>query len=551
MKEYAWKAVLCQRSFALIGFIFVCCFGRSAEKNSWSQEPIWPIPSAQKVAVPLVDVFAVDLEVLSLRLGVTFIAEGQPFPPNNKLPAPSLSNNLSSEAAVREVADYFDYSAVRQGNIYLLMKRYTNPEDMPEVTPEECMNGLKAISKILILFNPKIPTGTFAGEPMANIVHLLSTEQLERLSKSGLSVSELTPSQHEEVWRLALDFYLQSEADHVEETYSILENRNPADPVFHWQTIMNVHAFGYDTRSAKLNKILFIPVSDSNRIIVNPDGGTGKFSSVHTHNGVVVPDLDPADPNGVPEPTKRFLDDKGRHSNAISISQAMSGLNGRTANHVVYKVDAEYAAKRVILVGVDKLPGDVLMRALAAVYGLRIARNEDGNLVLTHPLVIKAKQLPDLGRALQSAIPAPIYRAIRTQALAAHKEIKGMKRPVLANEYQAPGFAIHRSAIQMFLYVAEAEVKAHTGEKLALSHLGERANTMFMIAETVDSFSQVCWLTDRPLPPYVADIDHVTLTGGIYRNAEDAELFSLHFSYINPKTGIMYSGIGFTNAIVP
>ena len=449
------------------------------------------------------------------------------------------------------MADYFDYSVTRKGSVYLLTKRHSNPDDLPDVTPEECKIGLRAISRILAPFNPGFSQGTFAGEPMASIAHLLNAEERDRLHQRGIPVSELTSVQHQEVWRLAMKFFLQAEADRVEESYAAVENRNPPDPVFHWQTIMNVNAFGYDTRSVQLNKILFIPVSNSNQIMVFANGMSGHLTSANKQKGVTSPSIDPTDPTGVSEPMKRFMDDNGRSSHAVSISQAVAALNARPANQVVYKVDVAYAAKLVTLAGIDKLSADIVMRSLAAVYGLRLVNKEDGSFVLTHPAPTEVKRLSDLAGSIRSAIPTPIYRTIQARLTSRHAERTMRLFPVLAGQYEEQASELRPTAIQLFRYGVEPKVKSQTGAKLALSHLNERERSMFALADTIGEFSEACWLADRPLPPYIADFDHVILTGGMYRSAEGAERFSLYFSYPNPKTGRMYRGVGFSNAIVP
>ena len=104
--------------------------------------------------------------------------------------------------------------------------------------------------------------------------------------------------------------------------------------------------------------------------------------------------------------------------------------------------------------------------------------------------------------------------------------------------------------MRMFRYTVEPKVKAQPGKKLSLAHLSEQERSTFGLANAITALSHACWLADRPLPPYIADIEHVTLTGGMYINAEGLERFSLYFSYLNPKTGMMYKGVGFSNAIL-
>jgi len=606
--KYTWQTGPRARGFAWISSIVILWASAGGQVSS-GQALTPPTASVQKGDVPAASLFIQDLEILSQRLKITFIAESWPLSGKKESLVPSLNERLSQEDAVKEVADYFDYDVIPHGHVYLLQKRYTAPEDVPEVTSEECLMGLKAVSTILAPFNPKIPTGTISGDPMANIANLLDKNQLNRLGEDGIRVADLTPPQHEEVWRVARKFFLQTEADRIDNSYISLENENPTDPVFHWEKVLDVTAFGYDTRSVKLNKSVFIPVSNSNRIMVTPDGGTGRFTNVRKHNGVVVPDLDPTDPLGVSENAKQFLGlarkqlkgpshdpaqeitqqreedvvvragynlantdvaspaiavrskpvafhGNSEDSATTSIAQAIAALNGDTPAPVC-KVDPMYAAKRVTIVGLDNLQTDRadragrLLRSLAELYGLRVAQGEDGSLTLTHRLFVEPQKLSDLSAALKSAIPDPIYRALHKHSRPTDNETTGRGNPVLSYEYTKSASACQHSAMQMFRYLAEAAVSSKPEKRLALSQIGETARSLFIVARTVDAFSSACWLAGRAAPPYITDFDHVTLTGGIYHNEEGAERLSLFFSYPNATTHQMYRGVGFVNAIVP
>lgn len=481
---------------------------------------------------------------------MAFVAEGEPIPKTQEDPEPSLKETLSQEDAVREVADYFDYSFTHEGSVYLLKKRYTNVDDLPDLTQMEYQNALRSVAKILAAFNPQIPPGNFAGDPMANIALLLSETQKEKLSTSGLPVSELDAPQRAEVWKLALKFYIQDKADPIEATYSRMENRNPADPIFHWQTIKNIYAFGYDTRSVALNKIVFVTLSDSDKIVVEPDGTIIQRTFTNNRTGAIVSTEDPTDPAKLSEPMQAFLDAKSKSLDSVSLSDVITALNTRIKNSGVYKIDAMYAPKHVTLAGEEILSTETLMRSLAAVYGLRVIANKDGSFVLTHPLAVEATQLSDLGRALRSVLPEPILRMFRTRDISAYDKDK-LERPLLSSDYESRASTSSRSAMRMFRYLAEREVKSQSEKRLALSHLSEPARNLFALSSTLGAFAGASWIADRTAPPYITDFDHVILTGGIYNNPQGAARLSLFLSYTNPKSGVTSRGVGFSNAIIP
>jgi hypothetical protein len=557
MIDHAFRPLFALRSFAGVGALVFLSFCGPVGQDACAQATIPPAASEQKTTLSAADLFSKDLEILSKRLGVAFVAEGQPYPLPSSGPVPTLSEKLSQADAVQEVANYFDYSAVRQGDAYLLTKRYTSPEDMPDVTPEECRLGLKSILTLVTPLNPHYPPGTGAGEPRAQIAHMLSPEQLERLAKDGVPVSELTPEQHKEVWKLALYGYIQTTAIQIEQDAAQFENRHPADPFFHHQTFLKMDVFGYDVRSPTLNKMVFIQLSDRNRVDVYSDGrAVLRDPSFSTIDGVKVPNKDGpdiTDPSALSDAMKQFLDDKNRSAHATSLSEAISALNGRPANHVVYKVDPMYATKHVTLVSAEKLPAAALMHALAAVYGLRVVEQEDGSVLLTHPSVFQAKGISDLGRAIRSAIPAPIFRALQSAQIVAEK---ARLARMAANGDPSPRgrrpqvSAMSNSAMRIFRYLAEPQVKSQAEGKLALSRLDERARNLFEFAPTVPRYSQAYSMADSPVPPYLTDFDHSVLTGGISTNPDGATRFSFNITFTDPATGI-HSGTGYANAILP
>lgn len=536
--------------FWSIPILSICLYPSLGLNAKAQQSETQDVSKQSIVSTPEEDCYK-DLQILSQRLGIAFVLEGRPFAISQNMPVPTLNINLSREEAVKEVAAYFDYEVARQGDVYLLTKKYSNPEDLPELTQAECRNAIKKIVRIMKPFNPQFPPGTSFGSPEAQIAHLLSAEQLDKLGKDGLPVSEITASQQAEVWRLARKFYLQGIADRLEESLTYLENRNPADPVFHWQNITTVHAFGYDARSVSLNRILFVPVSDSQRISVIPSGEIIQKTGTSVINGVTVSKKDPMDPVDLSLEAKLFLDRQGKSPRIISLSEAIAALNRQDTDHTTYKVDSMFAGKHVMLVGAEKLSGPLQMRAFAAIYGLSVAHNEQGSYTLTSSAIQDAKQISDLDRVLRAAIPLPLYHAIRACVLSTNKGIQGLEGRTLLINYMDATSALRRSYMRMFRYVAEPQVKSQKDEKLALSHLGEEARLLFELAPTLRSFTDVCWLLDRPLPPYIADFDHIILTGGDYRNSEGLERFSLFLSYRDPRTGVMAKGVGFMNAIVP
>jgi len=512
-----------------------------------------PSPSTREVTAPRQDPFFAALEGLSTRFNIAFIAEGSPFPSakNGLLTAADADSTLeektpkpprkerSLEEEVQKLAERFDYTAVRQGSLYLLTKRYTNLDDLPEVTAEECWLGLK-----------KRGFGYRSD--------LVKNSAQEVLKSSGKRTFPLEPALQE----LASDFCVRSYGERIAATSILHENSHPTDPVLHWKTIGKSPVFGYDTQFLAREKLLFLPVSDLDRVLVTPAGTPAPRPDYTLRTEFTVPSPDPTDPATLSDQTKRFLDDNGKSSRAITLTEAIAALNARAVKKGMYRVDTPYAGKHVTLVGVDKLPPETVMQTLAALYNLRIVQ-KDGISLLTDPQQILARVHPhevfrhEYGHIVGSMMPAPIYRAMHARFLAGRTKTKDQEGPEILEfkdqyEYQRMATAYRNSAIRMFRYLAEPQVKAQPDAKLALSRLGERARNLLAFAQTASAYAAYCELADISLPPYITDIDdfrqNVKISGGPYQGKDGSMWYALSLTYVDPNSGVGHGPVRFFDA---
>ena len=468
---------------------------------------------------------------------------------------PATRKDLSrEEKEVQQVAARFDYFAVHQGSVYLLMKRYTDPDDMPDVTPEECRNGLKMAAKA---FPGGVFASSFADSPEEALKKVLvprsfaspTPEQWARLTTVGITLSNLNPFAQHTVWIAAYKFYYQTFQDRIAGAIIEMEERPPLNPSFHWKTIEKSRVFGYDTL-----RIDFIPMSDTDRVVVAPYNAPLPRASFSVRDDITVPATDITDPAALSEQTKRFLDDKGEESHAVSLAQAIADLNKRAANSGVYGVDAMYAAKHVTLVGLDKLSPETAMKSLAGVYGLRVG-HRDGTVTLTAPRPFQSQSFNEVKRALISVIPAPIYRAFRIHGTPAQSTDTSLGSsdpsvtPLSLDAYEARGAVIHNSVVRMFRYLAESQVKPRSGSGRTLSHLGERADSLFELARMARAYMGICGLVDCPPPPYLTDLttfaNRVALHGILEGSENTAMQLRLSLTCTDPKTGSKYGPVEF------
>jgi hypothetical protein len=619
-----------------------------------------PAASKQEAPAPLPDPFYEALEGLSKKYGIAIVAEGRPFPQvkhgplankgtvpdNGAMPengedpaqeedmpqadkdadAPPPTREAAQDADVQRVANKYDYDAVRQGKVYLLQKRYTNPDDLPEVTPEELRVWLSVL-----------PTGWHDMRNPLSTGHN-RTEERKLVSRFNLGLLELTRSRQritqEDFFGQVMDhteggfnpkflvlsndgtyllparlsglvgmnlmiltqsFYFQSHEDRVWATQALLENSRPLDPVFHWQTLGQFPVFGYDTQFHSQANPLFIPASDCDRIVVVPYGTPLPHSNFWMRTEPQLPDPDPTDPKTLSPEAKRFLDDNGKSSRAVTIAEALTAVNKKVPKqpgYKIYQAAPMYASKRVTLVGTDKISPETLIQSMAAVYGLGVVHRRDDHVVLgefetpsgsgsqgRHAIVTHFLEFDKYAR---TRIPAPIYRAMHARFLAGRTKVKNEEGPRLLEyetqyEFQRLGATFRNAAMRQFRYLAEPKVKAQPKERLALSRLGERERMLFVFAQTVAAYADNCQFAEIPLPPYVTHIDDfratAKITGGVYLKGDspngpyifdkvyfskmtlsgpsgyswldDTARLALFITYVNPETGYTYGPVQF------
>jgi hypothetical protein len=582
-KVYAGKSILCHRGLRLVGSLLCFGFGVLPGQPSWGQAPMPPAASVREATALLPDPFYEALEGLSKKYSVAFVAEGRPFPqaksgpvlPLNADPAPeevdpSPSKDLSPEEAVQKVAGKYDYDAVRQGNVYLLTKRYTNPDDMPEVTPEECLLGLKRLgpatspgnTEAIAVSNDQIMSAQVRGAQV--VIERTKQRLTERPSDRNRGImQDLVYSVM--LHNLSHNFYFDAAMTRKAVTVLQWENNRTQEPVFRWQTIEKSPVFGYDALFGPQARLFFLPVSDCDRILVAPYGTPVPCQGYTMRYDLALPDPDPTDPAGLSQATKRFLDDNGRSSRAITLAEAIAALNKRATGRLVYKVDPAYAAKRVTLVGADNLSPEIVIQSLAAVYGQGVDHHRDNTVHLTNPPFFDMPHTPRAvytlfhayDKLVRPEIPAPIVRVMHARFVAGRTKTKNQEGTELLEygtqgEFQRIAATLRNSAMQMFRYLAEPEVKAQPQQKLALSRLGERERILFAIAQSASVYADACKLTEIPLPPYITDLDdfrqNVTITEKVYRDNNGVLRVALALTYVYPQTGVAYGPVNFFDA---
>ena len=128
---------------------------------------------------------------------------------------------------MRVLAAAYDYNLRRSGTVFLLVKRYSDPADLPSVTMGEWTRCLRQLARLTDAFNPHIDFGYHLGDSLRNhivgdLAASFTAAQLAGLRGDGLRLRVLNPAQVALVRRFALYLYVQQRADQLRRLLAIL-----------------------------------------------------------------------------------------------------------------------------------------------------------------------------------------------------------------------------------------------------------------------------------------------------------------------------------------
>ena len=373
-----------------------------------SEQKVTASPPAHLSADQAAD-FQQALTTLANQGHVTIVAEGTPLSSMPALDAAKLTAAAFLEDQIQTIADSYDYSVQRHGSVFVLRKRYSNPDDLPAVTPAECVHVLAQLPQIAEPFNPHglsshiqflAPPGPNLRRDQVRILHplidafadSLTADQNAAMQGHNLLVSSLTESQKTLARRLQLSLYVQSPMDNIALLPPKLKQAEQS-ALFCWQDTYNTHhVFGY-TLPEQVNSQTIVRFHPLSHVAGWEDLGEGG--------------LDPS-PTG-PDPTNPAQAPVQADTHPETLTEVVAALSVRPgAIHT--DVDAAVAAKPVVLVGVGNASVSEVLHALADVYGLSLSAHH-GALALTLPNVAPPAHLADLSATLRKTLPEPFARA--------------------------------------------------------------------------------------------------------------------------------------------
>ncbi|MBC7808873.1 MAG: hypothetical protein H7145_22295, partial [Akkermansiaceae bacterium] len=350
----------------------------------------------------------------------------------------------------------------------------------------------------------------------------LTPEQRQTLEGGGrLPTALLTPKQRAQIERLALNGYTAPLDSPSKDALLILK---AADKVAVVKKLSEgEEVFGYNFHEVAYDRTVFRPIRGINR--------KGQFNADSNT---------PRSGDDAPAPDRKGVTWEGKDT----LDTVVAALQTPSGNTRVMKVDPALAAKPVTVVGAEFTPPGIVLTALANVYGLRVAEEKDGSLLLTRPRIRFAANITDLRESVARLIPEPLLRSLRVESPAseASQNPPGNGRDVAPTASRMMGGAsgsdksvrlVQKAAWRLKgMYDIQKNEADKTGEgqrssfpEISLSRLPAEGRAAFAVTVLQDFLSQLFFFSDRPTPATITDFETGFLTGGMHEEQGDQ-----HFS---------------------
>lgn len=453
--------------------------GKSAPPVAAPPASAQPAASPKSALDPLVHLtkaeagqFQAALDALAGQGRVALIAEGTPLIP--ELLArniPDLTADAPLEAAVGKIALAYDYDVQRQGKVFVLTKRYTNPKDLPSITLEECDKTLRDVARVFDAFNPHFPTSARQDNNQVQITAFaatLSPAQEQAMQAKTLRYGTLSSDQQGLLMKLFLYQYVQTQCGGNQGVPDLLGEVFKS--ALTGQDRDGCHALCMEE--------------------TNPEDGSHYLNPL---SGSTTP-LDQ------PQPAMILADTASAPmAKAATLGQVMDGLKPVTGDTLT--IQKALRAKTVTVAGLENASSKAVMKGLAVAYGLHIGVTETGPVAtqLERMPVSAPNRLRDLSAALWATLPAPLVRASHVGIISgdilddAETPLPGGKQEAERDQVRSTSKALQEEAIHRLVVALQPQFrKGGLKARIPTSSLDEEAHNLLALALTVHLVPSFC-----------------------------------------------------------
>jgi len=487
----------------------------------YAQQPQKPASSDSSARVDPTKAryFPDALQSLSEQTGGTFVVEGTPLHSTLTTAASAALNtaNVPLTDLIKKVALAYDYDVLQQGKVFVLKKLYTDFQDLPGLTFPECFQSLQTIEMLTDSFNPHIPQSGFDAPDLLakTFVGSLSASQLQLLGQKKLHIGMLNQSQTSNVQRIARYLYVQNSVRGISQQRSLLAD--PSKIIFCWHDFEGHRVFGYELITKSNTPVGFRPLP-------------------HKHT---------VQSDKIPPQLVVSLESNG----VSTLGKEIDKLNSSQVLHIPVAVDSVLTSKPITIVGNNNITASRLLDAFATIYSLQVIADNNSGLRLTTISVKPPEDIKFLSKAVRSALPEPLLRALRSDELndlelradnaASEPNITKSKLPVMSPKLsEKQQFVLRQARLDeyhaRFERIVELTRRSHSLEesatqqltslilpkmpslesRIALSSLGEEAKRAFASMIMAQAMGNMQKLVSRNPPRYITDTDNLVIGGG-------------------------------------
>lgn len=338
------------------------------------------------------------LTALSEQGHFAIVAEGVPLHPTlPKDKAPDIADGVPLERAIAKVADAYDYNVERRDHVLMLKKRYTDHEDLPSVTLDECRQSLDNVLRVLDPFNPHLLlNGPIDVGLVQDFTNTLTPQQEQAMQAKTLHYGDLSPDQQALIMRTVLYETVQFPARDVRRVQDVFAKlpTGSVGPIPYQPNGV------YGRNGLQLNYLRPIEYGPQ----------TGQLGPTWCAlTGADVPgnrDAPTLSPRSKSDPFAPL---------GTTLEAVVAGLNARAdrkPTEAPCDVEAPLRAKPVTVAGLGLATPIEVLRALASVYGLRIGVADKGGPLLERASARVPAEVAGLPEAIRRALPEPLLRAL-------------------------------------------------------------------------------------------------------------------------------------------
>ena len=438
---------------------------------------------------------------------------------------------LSPDDLVSFVANAYDYQAVRTGkSIWIFLKKYSSPDDLPYLTLEETEIRLRHILDACQNYKPDFDlqgvindlTASFNEKQAKEVAEGVTPRSLipvEKDAEAGLPVSDMSPAQQGFVRRFVIHHgfgametlsalsrrmtgSLAQKTTLQRELYYGLSFPVYTGPMGFNKTNLSV-VLGYWYRSEVGGAILFETGTESP--LVNPTSTTPLF----THNK--------PEPSSLPDPYLRQRGSKITQTLGELVKSLPSHPNWKNSPYKEVKIDAALEAKPVYAVGTRFATVEELVPALAKVHELDV-RLQVGVARIALPAAAQPWNDPaKVADEVRRQIPGSFWRLVAAARERAGKDIAPSTLPeevkarlavdstLFVRQTQANQKAIdalYLVAVRRLRTLIEPKIDKHVDRKMPLSEATDEARGLIALSSLLLAADNLQSLL-RPVPGYV------------------------------------------------